>query len=73
MKRYIRKILFFILIIAIVVPLLFPFVWMLSSSFKTQVDIVAWPPKLIFSPTLQNYKRVLANRIFLNTSSIRQL
>ena len=65
MKRYIRKILFFILIIAIVVPLLFPFVWMLSSSFKTQVDIVAWPPKLIFSPTLQNYKRVFSEQNFL--------
>ena len=65
MKRYIRKILFFMLIIAIVVPLLFPFVWMLSSSFNTQVDIVAWSPKLIFSPTLQNYKRVFSEQNFL--------
>ena len=65
MKRYIRKILFFFFFFAIVVPLLFPFVWMLSSSFKTQVDIVAWPPKLIFSPTLQNYKRVFSEQNFL--------
>ncbi|HOR48279.1 MAG TPA: carbohydrate ABC transporter permease [Rectinema sp.] len=64
-KSFIRKILFFILVVAIIVPLLFPFVWMLTSSFKTQVDIVAWPPKLIFSPTLQNYKRVFNEQNFL--------
>jgi len=50
-KSFIRKILFFILVVAISVTVLFHFVWMLTSSFKTQVDIVAWPPKLIFSPT----------------------
>jgi len=64
-KSFIRKILFFILVVAIIVPLLFPFVWMLTSSFKTQVDIVAWPPKLIFSPTFQNYKRVFNEQNFL--------
>jgi len=38
---------------------------MLASSLKTQVDIVAWPPKLIFSPTLQNYERVFREQNFL--------
>lgn len=61
----IRKILFFLVILAIVVPVLFPFLWMLTSSFKTQVDIVAWPPRLVFSPTLQNYERVFREQNFL--------
>jgi multiple sugar transport system permease protein len=38
---------------------------MLSSSFKTQVDIIAWPPKLIFSPTLHNYQKVFGEQDFL--------
>ncbi|MEN6499606.1 MAG: carbohydrate ABC transporter permease [Rectinema sp.] len=61
----IKKILFFILLLAIIIPVLFPFVWMLTSSFKTQVDIVAWPPRLIFTPTLQNYERVFREQNFL--------
>src|SRR3974377_2465041 len=44
---------------------LFPFLWMLSSSFKTQVDIIAWPPKLLFEPTLQNYRKVFEEQDFL--------
>jgi len=66
MKRsWLRKILFLLLVVLIVVPILFPFVWMLASSFKTQVDIVAWPPRLVFTPTLQNYVRVFKEQNFL--------
>jgi multiple sugar transport system permease protein len=38
---------------------------MLSSSFKTQVDIISWPPKLFFAPTLQNYQKVFEEQDFL--------
>jgi len=61
----IKKILFFVLLLVIIIPVLFPFVWMLTSSFKTQVDIVAWPPRLVFTPTLQNYERVFREQNFL--------
>jgi len=38
---------------------LFPIYWALTMSFKTQADTVTWPPKFLFSPTLDNYKVVL--------------
>jgi len=38
----------------------FPFLWLLQMSFKTQLDALAFPPKLIFTPTLQNYIDLLA-------------
>ncbi len=60
-----RKLLFGVLLLAIAVPVLFPFLWMLSSSFKTQVDIVSWPPRLIFKPILGNYVKVFAEQDFL--------
>lgn len=60
-----KRVLFFILILVIIIPVLFPFVWMLASSLKTQVDIVAWPPRLVFTPTLQNYERVFREQNFL--------
>ncbi len=36
-----------------------PFVWILMTSLKSPADIVAWPPKFIFTPTFQNYLSIL--------------
>ena len=33
----------------------FPILWMILTSFKPEVEAVATPPKLFFSPTLENY------------------
>jgi sorbitol/mannitol transport system permease protein len=33
----------------------FPIFWMILTSFKTEVEAVATPPKLFFTPTLENY------------------
>lgn len=35
--------------------LFFPIFWMLLTSFKTEVEAIALPPKLFFQPTLENY------------------
>lgn len=43
----------------------FPVLWGLLTSFKTERDVLAYPPKFIFEPTLSNYKEVL-----FGTSSI---
>jgi multiple sugar transport system permease protein len=43
------------LVIALVVVIMFPFFWMLTMSFKTDADIFAWPPRLLFAPTIGNY------------------
>ncbi|MDR0502743.1 MAG: carbohydrate ABC transporter permease, partial [Treponema sp.] len=59
------KLLFFFLVLIIVVPMLFPFFWMFMSSFKTQVDIIRWPPKIFFTPTLKNFNRVFGEHNFL--------
>lgn len=49
---------FFFLCIGAVV-MLFPFVWMILSSFKTSVDIYSYPPKWIPSVwTLENFAKV---------------
>lgn len=54
-----------ILIAVLIVPVLFPFLWMFLSAFKTQLDIISWPPKFIFRPTLQNFARVFGEQSFL--------
>lgn len=37
----------------------FPILWGLLTSFKTERDVLAYPPKLFFEPTLSNYREVL--------------
>ena len=37
----------------------FPVLWALLTSFKTERDVLAYPPTIIFEPTLRNYRDVL--------------
>jgi multiple sugar transport system permease protein len=37
----------------------FPIIWSLLNSLKTDQDVLAYPPKLMFSPTLEPYRDVL--------------
>lgn len=37
----------------------FPVLWALLTSFKTERDVLAYPPLLVFEPTLANYREVL--------------
>jgi multiple sugar transport system permease protein len=64
-KPFVFNLLFIILILLIVIPMLFPFLWMFMSSFKTQVDIISWPPRLIFDPTMRNFQKVFGEQNFL--------
>ncbi|MBV9117155.1 MAG: carbohydrate ABC transporter permease [Acetobacteraceae bacterium] len=47
-------------VIAWIVALImfFPIFWMVLASFKTEVVAVATPPRLFFSPTLENYREI---------------
>ncbi len=59
------RIVFPVIIVLIITPTIFPFLWMLLSSFKTQVDIISWPPKFIFDPSMLNYDKVFGEQNFL--------
>jgi ABC-type glycerol-3-phosphate transport system permease component len=37
----------------------FPVLWALLTSFKTERDVLAYPPTLFFTPTLGNYEDIL--------------
>jgi len=45
--------------------MIFPIYWMFVSSIKTQVDIIHWPPKFFFHPTLQSFQKVFIQQNFL--------
>ena len=37
----------------------FPIVWSVMNSLKTDSDVLAYPPKLVFTPTWEAYRDVL--------------
>ena len=47
---------------AVALVIFFPIIWMVLTSFKTEIEAVATPPTLFFSPTLENYRDVAFGR-----------
>lgn len=47
-----------IIIAVLVVFLLTPLVWLVTTSFKQRVEVFSMPPKWIFKPTLSNFEYV---------------
>nr|WP_017201837.1 carbohydrate ABC transporter permease [Microbacterium barkeri] len=43
------------------IVMVFPFLWMVLTSFKSEVDAVTFPPKLFFQPTLDQFQTAFAN------------
>lgn len=47
------------LLIIISVIMVFPFLWMITTSFKPAPEVIAWPPKLFpLDPTWENYAKL---------------
>lgn len=55
----------YIAIVLVVLVLVMPFVWMLLSSFKNQIDITTSRNLLEFTPTLRNYQNVFEQQNYL--------
>ena len=62
----IRRIITYILIVSFIIVSFTPIYWMISSSFKIPRDVLSIPPKIIFKPTIDNYKNVLLKSPIVN-------
>jgi ABC-type glycerol-3-phosphate transport system permease component len=54
-----RRALIFAVAVVVLAVWAFPVLWALLTSFKTERDVLAYPPKVVFAPTLANYADVL--------------
>ena len=73
-----RRTLFYLLLVFLVVVFFFPVVWIFLTSLKTSGEIYAWPPQFFpHTPNLDNYARVLTQsplgRYILNSVIISSL
>ncbi len=80
MRRNLRrinypKLITILLLSAGSIIMLFPFIWMVSTSFKTPPQVISYPPTLIpRPPTLEYYNQIFTKlnfgRFFLNSAYI---
>ena len=59
-----RTTLFYMGAVALCLPPVFVFVWMILTGLKTGVQNISYPPQFIFSPTLENFRAVFAQYNF---------
>jgi multiple sugar transport system permease protein len=53
-------------LVIVAILILLPLVWMVMSSFKSSDQVTAYPPALLFRPTLENYARLAQTTSFLS-------
>lgn len=53
-------------LVVVAAAILFPIAWMVTSSFKSSADVTAYPPVLLFRPTLDNYTTLLQTTPFFS-------
>lgn len=63
-KKFTTTIIVFSLVIFLIIEI-FPIYWILTNSFKGYKDIVFYPPKFIFNPSLENYFQAIQRNNFL--------
>ncbi|OGP74481.1 MAG: sugar ABC transporter permease [Deltaproteobacteria bacterium RBG_16_49_23] len=59
-----KSVLFYAGAVALCVPPVFVFVWMILTGLKTGVQNIAYPPEFIFTPTLENFRAVFQQHNF---------
>jgi len=65
LARAMKTTLFYAGAVALCLPPLFVFIWMIMTGLKTGVQNISYPPEFIFTPTLENFKAVFDQYNFL--------
>ncbi len=57
-RSFFQKLVINLLLLVCFAFLLFPVFWVATMAFKTHEDILTWPPKFLFKPTLDNFRNI---------------
>lgn len=58
-SQILEKIVSNVLLLLCFAFLLFPIYWVATLAFKSHNDILSWPPKFLFVPTLENFQSII--------------
>jgi multiple sugar transport system permease protein len=59
-ESLLSKIILDAILIVLFIAFLFPLVWVVFMALKTEADILAWPPKFLFHPTLDHFRNIIS-------------
>jgi multiple sugar transport system permease protein len=68
-----RNVILFSLASLLLFVWVFPLIWAVIVSLKSEVEVLAYPPRVIFEPTMQNYKDALFGGISIVPSLVTSL
>jgi multiple sugar transport system permease protein len=54
------KIILDAILVIMFIAMLFPLAWIVLAAFKTEADILTWPPKFLFHPTLEHFRNIIS-------------
>jgi ABC-type glycerol-3-phosphate transport system permease component len=58
-RSWLSRLILYIIIVLFLVFFLFPILWLFLSSLKTHYQTLVIPPKLIFSPSAEAYRKII--------------
>lgn len=64
-RRIVVNVIYATAMVAVVLFMLTPFLWMVLNAFKTPLQIIKLPPELIFTPTWRNFENVFGTQNFM--------
>jgi multiple sugar transport system permease protein len=60
------------LVIAYALITMLPLVWIIATGFKSSVDSIAYPPKIVFTPTVEGYVNVFTTQTRLTAEAVSE-
>ncbi len=61
------------LVILYAIITVIPLLWIIATGFKTSEDSIAYPPKVVFEPTLEGYVNLFTTRTRINEADLAEL
>lgn len=62
-----------ILVITYALVTLLPLVWIIATGFKSPSDAIAYPPKVLFQPTVEGYVNLFTTRTRVSAETLQAL
>lgn len=61
-----------ILVVGYAILTIIPLLWIIATGFKSPSDAIAYPPKVLFEPTMEGYVNLLAERTRATPETIQE-
>ena len=62
-----------ILVVFYAVVTILPLLWIIATGFKSPSDAIAYPPKVVFEPTLEGYVNLFTTRTRVSEETLQQM